>query len=396
MRSENRIDPAPARSSLPRLVAGLLTALLVALPALAAAQAQPQLRVSLKKSYLLELGETVETVSITDTEIADFVVAAKTQVLIHGKREGSTSLVVWTQGGRHKSYDLIVQRGPSPKQVLLNVRVAEVVKSKLTEFGVDYLLRQVSSGEDRAAGIYPGGIGKPAIPLAAGSLPEFTDDASIALRYIKGSDDFEVLLHALQQRGLLKVIARPNLVCVDGKEASFLAGGEIPIPVAQTSSVGGTVVTIEWREFGARLYFLPTVVDSNLIHLKVEPEVSSLDYANAILIGGYVVPALRSRKAATEVELKENESLVIGGLEQTAKRDVNSRIPILGDIPLLGYLFRKIETQVENTELLIVVSPRVVTPMPSGTGWSRPETLPPNGDASNDWNWDWDAGLNKK
>jgi pilus assembly protein CpaC len=274
--------------------------------------------------------------------------------------------VVWSQGGRHRSYDLLVQRGPSPKQVLLNVRIAEITNSKLTEFGIDYLLRQVSPGEDRAAGIYSGGVGKPAIPLAAGSLPEFTDDATIALRYIKGSDDYEAILHALQSKGLLKVLARPNLVCVDGKEANFLAGGEIPIPVAQTSSVGGTVVTIEWREFGSRLRFLPSVVDSNLIHLKVEPEVSSLDYNNAIVIGGYVVPALRSRKASTEVELAQGESLVIGGLQSTAVRDVTTKVPIIGDIPLLGYLFRKIEKQSEDTELLIVVSPKVIAPLPAG------------------------------
>jgi pilus assembly protein CpaC len=366
MRSQIRSGHTLGRLNPGRLLLGLLAALVCIWPAAAGAQAQQQLRVSLKKSYLLDLGEVVETVSITDTDIADFVVAAKTQVLIHGKKEGTTSLVVWTQGGRHRSYDLLVQRGPSPKQVLLNVRIAEITNSKLTEFGIDYLLRQVSPGEDRAAGIYSGQVGKPAIPLAAGSLPEFTDDATIALRYIKGSDDYEAILHALQAKGLLKVLARPNLVCVDGKEANFLAGGEIPIPVAQTSSVGGTVVTIEWREFGSRLRFLPSVVDSNLIHLKVEPEVSSLDYNNAIVIGGYVVPALRSRKASTEVELAQGESLVIGGLQSTAVRDVTTKVPIIGDIPLLGYLFRKIEKQSEDTELLIVVSPKVVAPLPAG------------------------------
>jgi pilus assembly protein CpaC len=108
------------------------------------------------------------------------------------------------------------------------------------------------------------------------------------------------------------------------------------------------------------------VVDSNLIHLRVEPEVSSLDYTNAIIIGGYVVPALRSRRAATEVELSQGESLVIGGLQATASRDVTNKVPIIGDIPLLGYLFRKVEKQTEETELLIVVSPRVVTPIPAG------------------------------
>src|SRR4030095_9711489 len=161
MRSQIRSGHTLGRLNPGRLLLGLLAALVCIWPAAAGAQAQQQLRVSLKKSYLLDLGEVVETVSITDTEIADFVVAAKTQVLIHGKKEGGTALVVWTQGGRHRSYDLIVQRGPSPKQVLLNVRIAEITNSHLTEFGIDYLLRQVSPGEDRAAGIYSRGVGQP-------------------------------------------------------------------------------------------------------------------------------------------------------------------------------------------------------------------------------------------
>jgi pilus assembly protein CpaC len=172
-----------------------------------------------------------------------------------------------------------------------------------------------------------------------------------------------MILHALQQKGFVNVLARPNLICVDGKEASFLAGGEIPVPVAQTSSGGGTTVTIEWREFGTRLNFMPTIVDSNLIHLRVEPEVSILDYTNAVLIGGYVVPSLRTRRAETEVELRENESFVIGGLQTQSERKIEDKVPIIGDIPLLGYLFRSVSNQMETSELMIVVSPQIVRPI---------------------------------
>lgn len=348
-----------------RLACALLLGAVIAAQAAVVAGAPPdKLTVALKKSLLLELGLPVETVSITDTEIADFVVAAKTQVLIHGKKEGITSLVVWTQGGSHRAYDLVVQRAAAPKQVQLNVRVAEINNSKLTEYGIDYLVRAFEGPRnDRAAGIYPGNVGKPAIPLSAGTLPEYPDDSEIVLRWIKGSEQYEMILHALEQKGFINVLARPNLICVDGKEASFLAGGELPVPVAQTSSAGGTTVTVEWKEFGTRLNFKPTIVDSNLVHLYVEPEVSILDYTNAVVIGGYVVPALRTRRAGTEVELRENESFVIGGLQSQAERKIEDKVPILGDIPLLGYLFRSINNQTETTELMIVVSPKIVKPL---------------------------------
>jgi pilus assembly protein CpaC len=357
-------------------------------PAAAAPVTHEKLYVQLRKSLLLDLGQVVETVSIADPELADFVVAAQTQVLIQGKKQGTTSLVVWTRGGQARMYDLEVQRGFAYKQIMLNVRVAEINQSTLSEYGLDYLVRQFGAG-DRSAGIFSGGVGQPAIPLAAGSsdasgteIPRvgqtFPDEASLVFRYLKAGEQFEVLIHALEQKGLLKVLARPNLVCVDGKEASFLAGGEIPIPVAQTSAGGGTSVTIEWREFGVKVGFVPTVVDSDLVNLKVEPEVSSLDFNNAIAIGGFVVPALRTRRAATEVELRGGESLVVGGLKSSGERSVVNKIPILGDIPLLGYLFQSRSKATESNELMILVSPRIVTPLPPGQEpplpWEGPQT----------------------
>jgi pilus assembly protein CpaC len=350
----------------------LLATILITAPAGASSDEPEKLFVEVRKSLLLDLGEKVETVSITDTELADFVVAAKSQVLIHGKKEGTTSLVVWTVGGSYKRYDLVVRRGYANKQIMLSVRVAEMTKSDLTEYGFDYLVRNLSGGSDRAAGVYPGQIGTPAIPLSAGSLPEYPDDTSMVLRWIKGNEQYEALIHALQQDGSLKVLARPNLVCLDGEEASFLAGGEIPIPVAQTSSIGGTTITIEWKEFGIRLGFVPTIVDSTLINLKIEPEVSALDYNNAVEVGGFTVPALTTRRAATRVELEDGEALLIGGLQSNTSFDVVNKLPILGDIPLLGHLFRSVHKQSEETELLIVVSPQLVSPMAEADAPANP------------------------
>ncbi len=348
----------------PAAVSAIVLGWLAVTAVTALAQDAPQkIEVDLARSYLLDLRQKVETVSITDTDIADFVVAADTQVLIHGKKVGTTSLVVWVTGGFHRRYDLTVRRGFAPSQILLDVRVAELTNSSDLEFGVDYLVQRLrAANNDRSVGLYTGKIGKPGIPLSAGSFPEYADDAELVLRYIENDLRYEAIIHAMEQEGLLKVLAKPTLVCIDGEEASFLAGGEIPIPVAQTSSIGGTTVTVEWREFGVRLNFTPALVDSNLINLKVEPEVSSLDFNNSVVIGGFVVPALQTRKVATRVEMHDGQSLIIGGLKATTVRDIRRKIPILGSIPVLGWLFSDTQKTSEENDLLVIVSPKIVSP----------------------------------
>jgi pilus assembly protein CpaC len=356
----------------------LLAETMLVLPALAARGEGPEkLYVALRKSLLLDLGEQVETVSITDTDLADFVVAAKTQVLIHGKKEGITSLVVWVKGGKHKSYDLIVQRGFAPKQVLLKVRVAEVTNTDLTEYGIDYVARMLESDADRAVGVFSGDVGTPAIPHSAGTLPEYSDGADVVLRWWKGDERYAAVIHALQQKGLLKVIARPDLICIDGEQASFLSGGEFPVPIAQSSSGGGTTVTIEWKEYGTQLDFRPTVVDSDLVRLEVEPLVSALDFNTAVVLGGFVVPGLTTRRASTEVELHEGESLIIGGLKSSAERKIERKIPIIGDIPLLGYLFRSQRKEIEESELMILVTPSIIEPLAANEVPLLPGEAPP-------------------
>jgi pilus assembly protein CpaC len=180
------------------------------------------------------------------------------------------------------------------------------------------------------------------------------------------------MIHALESNGLLRVLAEPNVVAASGQIASFLAGGEIPVPIASAGATGGTTVTVEWKEFGIKVRFLPTIVDSGVINLMVSPEVSSLDQSNAILLGGYVVPALRTRKAETTVELKDGESLVIGGLIMQEENNVRSRIPVLGHIPLLGYLFSKDDKRLTESELILTVSPRITYAFPRGVSVPLP------------------------
>jgi pilus assembly protein CpaC len=175
------------------------------------------------------------------------------------------------------------------------------------------------------------------------------------------------MLRALKSNGVIRVLAEPNVVAASGEKASFLSGGEIPVPVASSGTSGGSTVTIEWKEFGVKVEFLPTIVDEGVINLQVAPEVSSLDFGNGIDISGFRIPALRSRKAKTTVELRNEEILVIGGLIMEEETEFESRIPVLGDIPLLGWFFRSTNKATTVSELMLVVTPKIVRSLPPGT-----------------------------
>ena len=178
------------------------------------------------------------------------------------------------------------------------------------------------------------------------------------------------------------MLAEPNLLTANGKEASFLAGGQYPYPVVQGVSGSATAaVTIQFQEFGVRLRFIPTVTPRGTIHLQVAPEVSSLDYANGITISGFTVPALEVRKVKTDVELNEGQSFAIGGLLDNRVTQNLSKIPFLGDIPVLGKFFQSIDKTRTNTELIVIVTPEIVAPIPVGApvpGLKYPEEFLPS------------------
>jgi pilus assembly protein CpaC len=179
----------------------------------------------------------------------------------------------------------------------------------------------------------------------------------------------------LQNQNLLQILAEPNLITVSGHEASFLAGGEFPFPVITNTGTGGQaapVVTIQFRPFGVRLNFTPTVAANGLIHLKVKPEVSSLDYSNALTIQGFTIPAISSRTAETEVDLHEGESFAIAGLIDNRVTKQVSKIAGIGDLPVIGNLFKTRSTDKTNTELLVVITPSFVKPFAAGTSPALP------------------------
>lgn len=180
------------------------------------------------------------------------------------------------------------------------------------------------------------------------------------------TDNIMATVTALEARGLSQILAEPNLLTMDGKPASFLAGGEIPIPVVQSSAGGLGTVTIMWKEFGVRINFVPTITPRKTIRLRVAPEVSSLDPASGVTISGFSVPGLSVRRMQTEIELEDGQSFAIAGLLDNRTTETFSKIPGLGDIPVLGKLFQSRSRNKTNSELLVLVTPELVRPIPAG------------------------------
>jgi pilus assembly protein CpaC len=195
--------------------------------------------------------------------------------------------------------------------------------------------------------------------------PDFTFGDAINIYAFNFADKIGVFITAMKTRGLLQVLAEPTLITADGQKGSFLAGGEFPIPVAQAGA-GFTSVTVIFKKFGISLDFTPEIREDQTIVLKVEPEVSSLDFANAVVLSGFTIPSLKVRRANTEVELKSGQSFAIAGLYASDLVQTKKKIPVLGDIPLLGYLFKSKSLNKNKTELLVIVTPEIVEPLPAG------------------------------
>lgn len=355
----------------PSPLASVAAILIVLFPTTAAAR-NPKIAVTVGQSVTHKVRETVKTVSIANSEVADVVVAGPREVLINGIGIGRTTLVVWDENNVSSIFDIVV-RGPySDQQIELRVQLAEVNRTRAFELGIDYLFNE-KNGAEWTGGIFGGPVSTPLNPLAffGGSAVE---GLTGALEYVRGGTKLQTMIHALVSNGVLRVLAEPNVVAASGQEASFLSGGEIPVPVASAGAQGGSTVTIEWKEFGVKVKFVPTIVDTGVINLYVAPEVSSLDFGNGIEISGFRVPALRTRKAETTLELKDREVLVVGGLFTEEENEIRTKVPILGHIPLLGYLFSNTRTTRTESELVLVVSPYVIRALPRGSKVPLPGT----------------------
>ena len=387
------------------------------------------------RSTVLNVGANILRVSLTVPDIADALVTAPSQLLIHGKKPGTISLFVWDKGGAISTFEVKVRRDLSPlvahmkqlfpgeditvlgsgkdvvisgtvsskyviekaadvaggyvdkkedvvnmlkqqegvasNQVMLRVRFAEVSRSAMQELGASLIAHGSGSSDQWYGRTAPPGVPSP--DFQDGKLV-FSDFLNLFI--FNSKENLGGVVRALSNKGLFQSLAEPNLIATNGKEASFLAGGEYPYPVVQSGS-GTNSVTITFKEFGVRLSFTPTVLGGDLIHLKVKPEVSSLDFANAVVIDGFRVPALSTRRTETEVELRDGQTFAIAGLMNNTLTSTLGKIPGIGDIPILGLLFKSKAHQKNQTELVVMITPSIIKKGQMGVSEGLPALTEP-------------------
>jgi pilus assembly protein CpaC len=389
------------------------------------APASAPLRVLVGKSLLINTTERLKRVSVTDSTVADADAITPTQVLIHGRSPGEVSLLIWDELERSRSFDLrvdvdvsaaaeeehqvfpdeqivvtpsrsaivlsghvstedvakragliadaysknvvnVLTFGPvGAQEVLLEVKFAEVDRSALTQLGVNILSTGAANTIGTTTTGQYGGFGPQRITDATGTTAPFTSNENLSdvlnLFVFRPDIHLGAVIKALQTKNLLQILAEPNLIAVNGKAASFLAGGQFPFPIVQPGQ-GFTAVTISFKDFGVKLDFTPLIMPNGNIHLKVVPEVSTLDFANALTISGFTVPALSTRRADTEFELQDGQSFVIAGLMDNRVTNITNKIPGLGDIPILGNFFKSTSAQKSNSELMVLCTARKISP----------------------------------
>ena len=369
----------------------------------------------------------ISRIAVTNPGVADAVVVQPREILIDGKSPGTVSLIVWGSAQREQ-YDLVVEQGvpnlqrelsalfpgedihvtasdeaiilsgqvsanavvlrageiaqasaskakvinllqlpggSESQQVILQVRFAEVNRRALTELGANLLLNRTnvagrSSTQQFAA---PGFQTNNQNPGGADDLV-FSD--FLNLFFVQKNQGWGAVVKALKSHGFFQSLAEPNLIAYNGQEASFLAGGEIPVPIVQGAT--GTV-TVQFKEFGIRLSFKPTIA-GDVIRLKVRPEVSTLDFSNGITLSGFRIPALSVRRAETDVELRDGQSFVVAGLLDNLTQENGAEIPVLSKLPVIGNLFKSKSDSTERTELMVLITPRLVQPL-------DPDEVPP-------------------
>lgn len=348
-------------SSFKLMVAVRFAALVGLALALAGPARAESIRVAVGHAVVVQSEGEIRTVVIAEPNIADAAVGSERTVVVTAKAPGSTNLIIYNENGRYTSIEVEVYAPSNRKQVLLHVIVAEINASAKKELGLD-ITGQGSSTVRWFDGAMRGGLftTKIATPSDPVGMGPGTDGI---LSYVGNGQgpSLQLAWKALEQKGDIRTLANPTLVARSGEKASFLAGGEFPVPISQGGTTGSTSnVTIQWKEFGVRVEFTPTVLDDNTVSLTVAPEVSALDFTSLIEISGFRVPAINSRKTSTSVDVRSGEHLVIGGLKQTDRSRTVRKVPVLGDIPLLGLLFKSTTTETQDRELLVIVSPEIV------------------------------------
>src|SRR3954470_18474006 len=382
-----------------------------------------ELDVPVNKSQVLRSDRPYSKALIGNPDIADIVPISDTSIYVLGKKAGTTSLTLYDRSNHliavvdvvvgpdvmtlkrqlseimpgnevsaHMSNDSVILEGivanavdadravqiaetyapgkvvnllgiGSSQQVMLEVRFAEVKRSALKQLGLSWF---VGSDGGKLGGAIGGGAsitgnGPPKLEAITGSF------AIISRSFRAFGENFNVTLDALEKKGAITTLAEPTLVALSGETASFLAGGEFPVPVVQNSgNNNNNTITVEWKPFGVSLAFTPTVLADGVINLVVQPEVSSIDPTSSIVIDNLTIPGLQTRRAKTVVEMRDGESFALAGLIRKDIQDTVRQVPLLGSIPIIGSLFRSTGFQNDQTELVIIVTPRLVQPVRAG------------------------------
>jgi pilus assembly protein CpaC len=373
------------------LSTGLAAAALLAPLPLRAQGDLTRVSLSAGRSLPLQAPVAISRVTVANPEIADVVVAGEREVVINGKQSGETDVLLFGPGFR-RQYRVTVQTPSDRQQVVLNVRIAEIRRDLLQQLGVSGVYGRgtrtragtgiFNTDQPFLGGATGGGTGGGTTGGTTGgsvTLPNETRFLTLLTDF--GTRDLLALIEAEEQRGRARLLAQPALMTANRDSASFLVGGEVPIPIAQPGQGGQVFVTIVFREFGVKLNFRPEVLSDDLINLRVRPEVSSLDFVNATTLAGFRVPALRTRRVQTTVDVPRDRSLVLAGLFNEERERVRNGIPFLMDIPLLGNLFSSTRWQQNETELVVIVTPSIVTnplrPRPQDVYPVAPDTALP-------------------
>ena len=258
-------------------------------------------------------------------------------------------------------------------QVKLKVQIIEIDRSKLDEFGINLFSQGKTSGAVQTGQFPSVTTTTSATSSSTATAPVLSITSPLNLLLYNSGLNIGLTLQDLQDKQIAQILAEPTITTLSGQKASFLSGGEFPFPVVQGSSGGLTSITIQFRPYGVKLDFTPIVNDDGTIQLKVAPEVSALDYTNAVTISGYTIPAISTRRAETQVELRDGQSFAISGLLDHRTTDILSKMPGIGDVPILGQLFRSKNINHSTVELIVVVTPSLVDPLTDTTSPTLPK-----------------------
>ncbi len=392
---------------------------------LALAQSAEDLRLTVGKSVVIDYPSDIRTIDFSNPDVIDGNAVTTREIVLHGKGLGTTTMIVWSKSGERTFYNITVdynveplrrllketfpseeisvrtsrdsislnghvsskavveeavalsapfaknivpnmQVGNAPgieKQILLRVKFAEIDRSKELQYGVNLLGMPGLTN----IGTTTGQFGGPALSgvTGIGSTPnsnQTTISQALNIFALNPKLSIGALIKALETENIIQTLAEPTLIATNGKEAYFLVGGEFPIPVLQGGGNSGAV-TIQFREFGIKLVFTPNITENRTVKLHLKQEVSTLDFADGVTISGFTIPALSTRRAETDVEMGEGQSFVIAGLVNNQEKDVFSKVPILGSLPIFGSLFKSRDEQKTRTDLIVLVTPEITTPL---------------------------------